>query len=132
MAANDNTASCILRTRMPQLKHSDLEPFLRWLSSECIPFRFIELNPRALRGRQRVDRSRIRLMQPDAIKVPILTSIEPLILDGNHRWFYADYHHRPRIGSWQLCLPFSAALDTMLRCPLVYEEQDTTHVNEPQ
>lgn len=117
--------TCILRSQMPQVDEADLADLIAFLQSEDIIVSSCNINPRLIRGRQKVDRSKIRNMTRNLVlSKPILVSREPLIIDGNHRWFYADYYHIPEIFAWKVNLPFEDALAAVMRFPKTYEYGD--------
>ncbi len=107
---------------MPQIDQTDVPSFIDYMRGRGVVSIHTTFDPRRLRGRQRIDRSKIKAMHREfVLERPILVSREPLIIDGNHRWFYADYHRLSRIEAWQFMCDFDTCLHLAFEFPKTYE-----------
>lgn len=117
-------ATCIARGVMPQIDAADLLALRDFLEDAGVTVEDVVLEPRAIRGRQKVDRAKVRGIPDAALDKPLLVSREPLILDGNHRWLAAVYRKRASVDAWRLVLPFNEALQAIFKFPRTYYYAD--------
>lgn len=76
----------IHRDLMPQVDEADYPALFTWARERDVKVTKLQLHPGIVRPCQAVDQQLVRVMPQAVARKPILTSVEPFILDGHHRW----------------------------------------------
>lgn len=119
-----NAEQCIARGVMPQVDERDIPELLTWLRQRGVVIVYGESDPRYVRGRQKVVRSKVRAMPEEVINKPTLISRDKLVIDGNHRWFKAYWLGWLKFPTITICLPFKEAIDEICSFPKTYYYDD--------
>src|SRR5690348_6970852 len=119
------TEVCIPREAMPQVDKQDYHTLFPWLEEQGVRYKIIVVNPRDLRGKQKVNRSKVRLLPDEVIRTKdLIISSDRRVLDGNHRWMAAVYRNYPFVPAIEIDRPFAEALDLLRSFPRVYAYGD--------
>lgn len=102
------------RDAMPQI--DDINHFTNWLTQNNINFQRTIVKPSTCIFRQRVicDPTRIR---GDYIHLPIITSREPVVIDGNHRCTRAVMERIETLEAIKIYLVFENAVKVAFKYP---------------
>lgn len=117
---------CIARGIMPQVDESDLPELIRFLKGRGVKVETTCLNPRIVRGKQKVDRTKVRAMPAALLSKPILVSSDLLVIDGNHRWMAGVWRKAAAMNAYFVSLPFKEALEAIFEFPKTYYYADGT------
>jgi hypothetical protein len=107
----------IPRTDMPQVDDSDYTKLISFLASHNIEGRFGSAAPHLFIPHQRIDKKRAREMIMAIREIPVLTSKEGFILDGNHRWYAIRENGDEYVNYIMIDLPFEEAIEILFRFP---------------
>lgn len=113
----------IPRPVMPQLDEKDYPEFLQFVKNQGVSIDLKEYRPQQLRAHQRVTWDSVVNMAPDVFNKPILASIEPFVLDGNHRWT-AHVRKAVPLSGYEIGLEFEDAIKLMFSFPKTYAYGD--------
>jgi hypothetical protein len=116
---DDGTVS---RADMPQIEDSDIPTLLAYLGTLNIKFTAGVINPLMVRAHQAIDVDKAMAIPQKWLKTPVLVSQEPIIIDGDHRWYRhcIDKTQMPYIqieAEWHTCLKYIFAF------PQTYEDK---------
>lgn len=96
---------------------------------DIIAFEVVPLNK--LRAHQRINHARAATIPAEVMKLPIITSLDDYIVDGNHRWWGHVHNGDETIMVIRINLNFDAAIRWMLSQPFVYEvDKEAEHANK--
>jgi hypothetical protein len=116
---DDGTVS---RADMPQLDDADIPSLLAYLGTLNVKFTAGEMDPLTVRAHQAIDIDKAMAIPQKWLKTPVLISQEPIVIDGDHRWYRhcVDKTKMPYIqleAEWHICLKYIFAF------PQTYEEK---------
>lgn len=77
----------IARSVMPQIDDADIPTLLAYLGSLDVKFSAGRIDPKCVRSHQAIDKNMALSMPKKYLKTPSLISREPIVIDGNHRWY---------------------------------------------
>jgi hypothetical protein len=112
----------VSRADMPQLDDADIPSLLAYLGTLNVKFAAGVMDPLKVRAHQAIDIDKAMSMPQKWLKTPVLISQEPIVIDGDHRWYRhcVDKTQMPYIqieAEWHLCLKYIFAF------PQTYEEK---------
>jgi hypothetical protein len=110
--------NCIPQAAMPQIDWIDYPALMAYLSAQGVPYTPCTVEPRKLRGRQRVHHAYVRkaMASPEEMRKPVLVSADNLIIDGNHRWMGHVIKHSD-VPVLRIERPFSECLPLVFSFP---------------
>lgn len=113
------------RPIMPQVDEADMPALIEFLKAKGIVIREDEFDPHACKTEQRVDLAKVKGLTADnpIMLKPILVSMEPTVLDGNHR-LAAHKIFGTKVKAIVLELAFEAAIAAIFEFPKTYAYGD--------
>jgi hypothetical protein len=112
----------VSRADMPQINERDIPALLAYLGTLSVTFSAGVIDPLKVRAHQAIDVDKAMAIPPKILTKPVLMSQEPVIIDGDHRWYRhcVDKTQMPYIqieAEWHVCLKYIFAF------PQTYEEK---------
>lgn len=109
------------RSKMPQIDDGNIPTLLAYLGSLHIGFSAGMIDPIKVKAHQAIDADKAKAIPVKWLRTPVLLSMEPIVIDGNHRWYrhILDKTMMPYIqiqDEWHQCLKY------ILSFPQTYEE----------
>lgn len=114
---------CINRDDMPQVDFADYNGLLHFLEGRGVRHRRLYLPVPTLVMKQCVEQTRAA-RNLKLLTKPLLTSIEPCVLDGNHRLMMHKEWGHTDVECIQIMLPFDKACAEILAYPGAYRYAD--------
>lgn len=113
----------IPRPVMPQIDEVDLPDLILFIRERGVVVEEVEIDPNELLFHQRVDMNKVHKLDPKVLAKPLLTSIEPYVLDGNHR---AAGHklEGTKAPAYRIAAKFEDAMALLFAFPKTYEYGD--------
>ncbi len=109
----------IPRPVMPQVDEADQPALIDFIKGQGVKVVHKVVGPDEIKPHQRIEMVHVKEMPKGVLSKPILGSIEPFILDGNHRWM----DHK-LVGSKmkliQIMLSFDEAIGLLFKFPKTY------------
>lgn len=119
-----NAEQCIARGIMPQVDEKDIPELVAFLRSSGVKVLKTCLNPRIVRGKQKVDRTKVRAIPAVVLSKPVLISSDLFVVDGNHRWMAAIWRGLASLDAYFIQLPFKETLEAIFKFPKTYYYAD--------
>ncbi len=119
-------SECILRASMPQVDEADIPALIDFLAGRGVDHQRIEVDPRTLRGFQRVVPSKVKgIIRTNLglLKKPALVSADRGIVDGNHRIAAAKIIRQP-VPILSFNREFARLIEDVYAFPKTYEYGD--------
>lgn len=104
------------RPAMPQIDEADYPALFDFADAQGVHWGRVILPPQIIHPHQRVNVDKARHMDDATLAKPILVSVEPNVLDGNHRW-YAHKERNTPVPCVQFALPFEDAVKFLFSFP---------------
>ncbi len=114
------------RAKMPQIDADKIPALLEYLTAQGVAFEHVQLDPHKCSMRQHVVLDHARFVELIHPRWPAIVSIEPVVLDGNHRCQWDKEVGAP-LDAIQIKLEFEAAIEVLFKFPGV---RIATHIKE--
>lgn len=114
------TCNCIARNAMPQVNDQDLPELFVFLQARGITIRRGTINPRLVRGRQKVVRAKVRKINECMLASPVIISSDMKVIDGNHRWMKHYIKRSVEMAVVEIGVGFEEALRVIFEFPKTY------------
>lgn len=118
-AAGEFEPFYVPRQFMPQIDGADFDALLAFATAHGVAWQRRTFDPATIEFHQRVDVNRAMAMAPELFAKPILCSIEPYVLDGNHRLYAHKQRHIP-VQAICFDLHWAPALSFLFTFPKTY------------
>jgi hypothetical protein len=118
------------RAQMPQIVPENYVRLIEAAQQAAITVQIQSVNFQDLHAHQKVNHVRALAMPPRVAAIPIVTSGDNFVLDGNHRWWNHRQSNNPYGAEVRIGLPFDKAVDWLNSLEFVTQTQPQ-HVPSP-
>jgi hypothetical protein len=108
------------RSQMPQVDNKQYTDLFMFLGERGIQFSGRLLPAELLHMHQEVDPDKARAIPAEILKIPVLISIDLLVIDGNHR-VYRHYLDKTHVPCLKIEASFGRAVKNILEFPGTFE-----------
>jgi len=112
------------REIMPQVDEEDTPELISFARAEGVRVTEGKIDPEWVKPHQRIAMDKVHAMPDSLLLKPCLISVEPNILDGNHRWMKHHLTHSKEMPFVRFHLEFGKAIDLIFRFPKSYAYGD--------
>lgn len=108
------------RSKMPQVDNKLYNDLFLFLGERGFQFTGKLIAPELFHMHQEVDPDKARAIPPDKLKIPVLASIDLILIDGNHR-AYRHYLDKTDVPCFKIEASFPRVLKAVLEFPGTFE-----------